>query len=135
MAISNGDMAAVSFLIGSHLWKETTSGISRAAYNDKIKEGSYFENNRAGSGYNENLHKNTYNNTAGYARQNPSEKANKTSVAYTKKNTVETTRQNTGESEIAGRNEEAVRLNLLEYCKLDTEGLYYIMRELERLVI
>jgi hypothetical protein len=98
MAISNGDIAAISFLEGSHLWKETTSGIRQTVYGAK---------NPAGSDFNQNAHEGACGNTG----------------------------KNTGGNEIAGEETESVRFNLLEYCKLDTEGLYYIIQELEKLII
>jgi hypothetical protein len=94
MAISNGDIAAISFLERSHLWKETTSGLRQAAYGTKNGAGRVFDQN---------------------SREN--------------------VRINMDENEITSRETEVVRLNLLEYCKLDTEGLYYIMQELEKLII
>jgi hypothetical protein len=94
MAISNGDIAAISFLERSHLWKETTTGIRQAAYDTK---------NGAGSDFDQNSHENACKNSK--------------------------------ENENASLETEAVRLNLLEYCKLDTESLYYIMQELEKLII
>lgn len=93
MAISNGDIAAISFLERSYLWKETTSGIRQAANGAK---------NGVDRGFNH------------YSRENIFE--------------------NIGENEIASKDTEIVRLNLLEYCKLDTESLYYILQELKKLV-
>ena len=43
--------------------------------------------------------------------------------------------KNTGENEIIDEETETVRHNLLEYSKLDTEGLFHIMQELEKLII
>lgn len=94
MAISNGDIAAISFLERSRLWKETISGINNTGYEAKKEGGGNF-----GQNSNKNAHK----------------KSDKT--------------------EIANEDTEAVRQNLLEYCKLDTEGLYHIMQELEKLII
>ena len=45
MAIANGDIAAISFLERSHLWKETTSGIRQAAYGAENGAGSDFGQN------------------------------------------------------------------------------------------
>jgi Domain of unknown function(DUF2779). len=94
MAISNGHIAAISFLEGSQLWKESTSGIRQAAYEAKNEADKDFD-------------------------QNSQEQACK----------------NTGENEIIDEETETVRHNLLEYSKLDTEGLFHIMQELEKLII
>jgi hypothetical protein len=94
MAISNGDIAAISFLEGSNLWKEATLGISQSTYGIK----------------------NTPDVNIG-------------------QNSGENVRPNTFKNEFTAQNTDEVRVNLLEYCKLDTESLYYIMLALEKLII
>ena len=94
MAISNGDIAAISFLERSRLWEKTTSGIRETAYDTKSGDGRDFNQNSR-----ENIFKDN------------------------------------SENEVISQEAEAVKLNLLEYCKLDTEGLYHIMQELEKLII
>jgi hypothetical protein len=127
MAISNGDIAAISFLERSNLWKETTAGIRQAVYGTKNSEGSDFGQNAR-----EEKCCNTVENTSQNFGENP----------YRDNGDNENARKNAGENEATSRENEAtsreteaVRHNLLEYCKLDTEGLYYIMQELEKLII
>jgi hypothetical protein len=119
MAISNGDVAAISFLEGSHLWKETTSGIRQAAYDAKnAADGDRGQNSRA------NMCSNSVKDTCQNSGENTSKDNGENEIIF----------QETLENEITSREAEAVRLNLLEYCKLDTEGLYHIMQELEKLI-
>jgi hypothetical protein len=120
MAIANGDIAAISFLERSHLWKETTSGIRQDAYG---------ANNLADSDFGKNIRENKCCNTV----ENTSQNSGKNPYKDNGKN--ENARKSTNESEATSQETEAVRQNLLEYCKLDTEGLYYIMKELEKLII
>jgi hypothetical protein len=120
MAIANGDIAAISFLERSHLWKETTSGIRQDAYG---------ANNLADSDFGKSIRENKCCNTV----ENTSQNSGKNTYKDNGKN--ENARKSTNESEATSQETEAVRQNLLEYCKLDTEGLYYIMKELEKLII
>jgi hypothetical protein len=130
MAISNGDIAAISFLEGSSLWKETTSGIRQTAYGaESVQVRGVVQNSRknvCGNTVKNSLNDNDDNeNTCQNSGVNPCRDYGGNKGIC----------QSSPENEIINLETEAVRLNLLEYCKLDTEGLYYIMQELEKLII
>jgi hypothetical protein len=130
MAISNGDIAAISFLERSCLWKETTSGIKQTAYGTERGTGSDFGQNAL-----ENVCLDTGGKIFTDNNENESTYQNSGKNPCMDNGEDENTCQNNLENETINRETEAVRLNLLEYCKLDTEGLYYIMQELEKLII
>jgi len=130
MAIANGDIAAISFLERSCLWEKTISGIRQTANGTESGAGrgfgQYSCENKCGNKV-ENTFKDNSENEIIY--QNFGENPCKDNCEN------ENACHNSLENEIISRGTEAVRLNLLEYCKLDTEGLYYIMQELEKLIV
>jgi hypothetical protein len=130
MAIANGDIAAISFLERSCLWEKTISGIRQTANGTERGAGRGFGQNSCENNCGnkvENTFKDNSENEIIYQNfgENPCKDNGENENAC----------HNSLENEIISRETEAVRLNLLEYCKLDTEGLYYIMQELEKLIV